>query len=167
MEFEFTDLPPDITFDDLKADYVNTFFHQINENDRHRDLDVFAIYMCYDLIVHEFGMKKKITQYKEQNETYVALWCTGFYDQNNFAPSIREVRNHEFYSDIDFMKLLLRGYDLVEELKLDLEEMFKQYSEADEQHLFQDETRYTFLRKNDPDVIFDKNPDILDVFTNI
>ncbi len=135
-------------------EYLVKFHAEKHKFDRLNDLDVFAIYEFFEKIVEDTyaRLKMTITDYSQQKETYIALWCAGFYDQNNFAPSITEVRKHEYYSDIDFMKLLLRGYDLVKELNLNVNEMFKQYSEADQKRVFKNETRYTFLRKIDPTI---------------
>jgi hypothetical protein len=128
-----------------------------------------GINLCFHYIAYQvlFVNEEQITQFEQQNETYMALWCAGVYDYDQKAPSIKQVRKHEYYSDIDFMKLLLRGYNLVDELKFDINEMFKSYSQADEQRLFENETGYTFLRRNDPKILNEKNPKILKVFPNV
>jgi hypothetical protein len=145
------------------------FYQKKNTPDRIFDVDVFAIYYLFHFIAYQvlYGRNLDVTQYEQHNETYIALWCAGAYDNECRAPTITQVRKHEFYSDIDFMKLLLRGYNLVDELKFDINEMFKQYSEADEQRLFGNETRYMFLRRNDPKILNEKNPKILQTFPNI
>jgi hypothetical protein len=159
-----------LTLEQLTECYIDKFYEDKDNINRINDLDVFAIYMCFDEIVYEncVNSHRNTRQYyDEQNEIYIALWCAGFYDQNNYAPSITEVRKHEFYSDIDFMKLLLRGYDLKNELGLDLNRMFKGYYKDNGERLFANDTKYTFLRKNDINIIKNEDPKALETFTNI
>ncbi len=133
------------------------------------DLDLFGVSNFFQFFAYNcyYEQRQRILRFEQQNEAYMALWCAGIYDTELSAPTITQVRQHEYYTEIDFMKLLLRGYDLRKELDLDINEMLKQYSEADGQRLFGTETKYTFLRKNDPKILNDEDPDILNTFSKV
>ena len=96
-----------------------------------------------------------------RQEIYIGYLCAGLYktDEDSLCfMSPKNLRTLQYYEDIDFKKLILRGYDMAAELEFNCEELFKKglqindYSQS--QCLFENETKNSFLRK-------DKNPDYL------
>ncbi len=156
-------------FNHVSESYRKYFLKTKNNPERIKDMDIFAISNMLQLFATDcYAVRKiRLEHYVDYNEAFIAYMCAGICDPELSAPSIRIVREHDYYSYIDFMKLLLRGYDLIDELLLDTDEMFKKYSEVDEQRWFEDETKSTFLRSNDPKFLNEKNHKILNTFSDV
>ncbi len=154
---------------ELKSKFKDRFVEEKSTYERLCDLDLFGIYTCLHQFAYYnyFHLNKMISSYNEDKETYIALWCAGVYDKECKAPTITQVRKHEYYSDIDFTRLLIRGYDLVTILELDINKMFKRYCKIDGNRLFGKETKNVFIRKNDPKILNEMDPDILETFGDL
>ena len=103
-----------------------------------------------------------VFQYSDHNETYIALWTAGIY--NNKSATATQLRQHEHFKDIDFWKLLSRKYDIVRELEL--ENFYSlDFPFSDEKLIFKDDTKYTFLRKNNKNILNSIDENIIKTFS--
>jgi serine/threonine protein kinase len=111
------------------------------------------------------------TNYKQMKEMQevkdMFFFCAGLKEDDLLNvyqfPKMKQLRKNKYYNEIDFRKLFLREYDLEKILEIDCEKMFESYSrfdykiakhEADKyKYVFPADTKYSYLRKNDPNYI--------------
>ena len=70
-----------------------------------------------------------------------------------FGPILtaKELLRHDYFSQVDLQKLMLREYDLEKMLDIDCENLFIMHNKMDQwedKFVFSDETKATFNRKN-------------------
>ena len=98
-----------------------------------------------------------------EDEKDMFFCCAGLKEEDfenvYLYPTMKQLREGKYFNEIDFKKLLSRGYNLEMELEIDCQKMFENYSKIQHKlekfthvkynRVFPFDTKYSFCKKND------------------
>ena len=141
--------------DELHIDLLkHKYLKEKNVPERLYEFDIFGLVYFFEPFYkqHVHFMKKPLLTYYDGREAYLAILCGGITGQK--VPTATELRLYcDFYDDVDFMRLLARQYDLENELQLNIKDMFEKYKKLSGQTVFQNYSKYGYLRVDDPNIL--------------